>query len=290
MLSGHLIICLWGTQKHEIGLVLFGYQKYVAFRKLKNYSAVGVHSVSIWDCWKLVLSLHSSSTDHFTRPESRADPHLGHGFLESTLIDQSISSILLSSLSPPLFSYSLSSIERPHSYSSLGQFQSNYWRRSNFFSVSASAFQGNASVFVRWWWWLPSTQSVSASSERRTICPSWTKGHRDAPIPIVSPSLRADNDFLLTLPKNWAKLKLTKKSIDLIFPLGTSYLRLKNRQNIKDCYWFGCFFKTTHPWLLKICLFLRLAENYFCFLFFEKGKHQLKLELFSSLVQVLSWW
>lgn len=142
MLSGHLIICLWGTQKHEIGLVLFGYQKYVAFRKLKNYSAVGVHSVSIWDCWKLVLSLHSSSTDHFTRPESRADPHLGHGFLESTLIDQSISSILLSSLSSPLFSYSLSSIERPHSYSSLGQFQSNYWRRSNFFSVSASAFQG----------------------------------------------------------------------------------------------------------------------------------------------------
>lgn len=32
MLSGHLIFCLWRTQRHEIGIILFGFQKYLALR------------------------------------------------------------------------------------------------------------------------------------------------------------------------------------------------------------------------------------------------------------------
>lgn len=48
-LSGHLIFCKWGIQTQGIGIILFGYQKYVALRKLKTYSisAVGIGSTEI---------------------------------------------------------------------------------------------------------------------------------------------------------------------------------------------------------------------------------------------------
>ena len=68
-------------------------------------------------------------------------------------------------------------------------------------------------ALVKWWWWLLPTQTVSAPRIRGTSCSFWTEHEEDAPDPIVSPSTRVTNDFLLTSPEEWVRLKLTKTFI-----------------------------------------------------------------------------
>ena len=128
-LSGHLIFCQWGIQTQEIGIILFGYQKYVALRKLKTYIQYRCRTHWVhWDSLELWCSnnIHLRLTASLELSQEQV-LIMATKWVFRMPADWSLSLFFHTPSSlRSLFSHSLChqkpSIESPHSYYSLGKF------------------------------------------------------------------------------------------------------------------------------------------------------------------------